>query len=172
MERSGSESEPEPESKKTRTGVLIPRSKKRFSNEEDAMPVKRMSEGPAGDSADCAFWMVSGSKAPNEHTMDTDKIPVEDSRNSGVTGKNSLDSQTSSSRNTNSAHDMTNENEFQWPHNVDADVFHALPHELKKELIEGWRMGKNEVSSASQCKQVTLHSKPKQKSILQYFIPK
>ncbi|PNF25733.1 hypothetical protein B7P43_G14157 [Cryptotermes secundus] len=162
MERSGSESEPEPESKKARTELLIPRSKTRFSNEEDA----------TGDSADCALWMVSKSKAPNEQTLDTDRISVEHSSNSGVTGKISLESQTSSSRSTNSVHGMTNENEFQCPHNVDADVFHALPHELKKELIEAWRIGKNEVSSTSQGKQDTFHSKPKQKSILQYLIPK
>lgn len=172
MERSGSESEPEPESKKTRTALLIPRSKKRFSNEDDAMPAKRMSEGPAGDSADCALWMVSGSKSPNEQILDTHTIHVEHSSNSGVTGKIFLDSQTNSSIISNTVHDMTDEKDFRWPHNVDADVFHALPHELKKELIEAWRMGKGEVSSASQSKQVTLHSKPKQKSILQYFIPK
>jgi DNA polymerase iota len=172
MERSGSESEPEPESKKTRTELLIPRNKKRFSSEDDAMPVKRMSEGLSGDSAGCALWMVSGSKSPNEQTLDTHKIPMEDSNSSEVKGKMFLDAQTNSSGSSNTVHDMTNENEFCCPHNVDEDVFHALPHELKKELIEAWRMETTEVLSASQSKQATLHSKPKQKSILQYFIPK
>jgi DNA polymerase iota len=166
LERSDSESEPKPESKRSRTEP-IPRSGKRFSNEEDSICVEQVSGGPAGDSADCALWMVTGSESPNEQTLNTQKIPVEHSSNSVVTRKMSRESQTNSGRSS----IMTNDNEFQWPHNVDADVFHALPHELKMELIEAWRMGTN-VSSASQSTQVPVHSRPKQKSILHYFLPK
>jgi DNA polymerase iota len=169
MERSDSDCEPEPESKRARTELLIQRSKKQFSSEEDAIPVKQMSEGPAVDSAHCSLWMVSGSESSNEQTCDTHKIPVEHSSNSVVTEKISLESQTNS-RSSNAVCNMIKVDEFQSPHNVDADVFHALPQELKKELIEAWKMETN-VSSASQSTQGTLHSNPKQKSILQYFLP-
>jgi DNA polymerase iota len=169
MERSDSDCELEHESKRARTGLLIQRSKKQFSSEDDTMPVKQMSEGPAGNSADCALCMVSGSESPNEQTLDTHKIPVGRSNSSVVTENISFESQTNSSSSS-AVCDMINIDEFQSPHNVDADVFHALPHELKKELIEAWRMDTS-VSSASQSTQGTLHSKPKQKSILQYFLP-
>jgi DNA polymerase iota len=159
MGKSGSESEPEPSPKKSRTGCRFAQSKKRFSSEDDFAPNKRISEDSSSDSVDGAMWEDSESKS-NEQ---------EQSTSSGIIGTASLDSQMNSCSSSDVMHDVADE-KFQCPHNVDADVFYALPHELKKELMDTWRMERNKTSPVSQSKQVTLPAKPKQKSILQYFI--
>jgi len=167
MERLGSESEPEQSPKKIRTDLGFPKSKKRFLSKEDAVPNKQMSEGLVGDSIDSLLQEDSESKSPNEQELYTQKTPVEESTTSGATGKISFDSQITSCLSPSAVYDVA---KYQCPNNVDADVFHALPLELKNELIEAWRMGRNGTSQVSQSKQITLHAKPKQKSILQYFI--
>jgi DNA polymerase iota len=170
MEKSDSEPEPEPSPKKSRTDFWFTRSKRRFSSEDDSVPNKLISEGSSGDSVDNAVWEDSGLKALNEQELDTQKIPVVESTSSGVTGTISLDSQMNICRSSDAVLDVANEDKFQCPHNVDADVFCALPHELKKELMDAWSIERNKTSPVSQYKKTTLHAKPKQKSILQYFI--
>jgi DNA polymerase iota len=169
MNKSGSESEPEPSPKKSRPGFWFTRSEKKFSNEDDSVPNRLMTAGSSGHTVDSAVWEDSGLKSLNECEMDTQKIPVEESTSSGVTGTISHDSQMNICS-TDAVLDVANEDMFCCPHDVDADVFRALPHELKKELIDAWRTERNKTSPVFESKQATLHAKPKQKSILQYFI--
>lgn len=162
VEKSDSESEPEPSPKKSRTG------KKRFSSEDDSLPNKLISEGSSGDYVDNAVWEDSGLKSLNEQELVTQKILAEEST-SGITGTISLDSRMNACRSSNAVLDVAND-EFQCPHNIDVDVFHALPHDLKKELMGAWRIGRDKTSPVSLSKETMLHAKPKQRSILQYFI--
>lgn len=164
-----SDLEPEPSPKKTRRDFVCSRSNVQFSNEEEDVPIRMMCEGPSGDSVDNALWADRGLESHNEQTVGIQTIPLVGSTSSGVTRKCPVDSQMSSCS-SDTAHDVSNDIEFHCPHNVDADVFCALPHELKKELMHAWRIERNETSPISQSKKVTLCTKPKQTSIYQYLI--
>jgi DNA polymerase iota len=169
MERSDLEREPEPSPKKTRRNFVCSRSDMQFSSEEEVLPFQWMCESPSGDSVENVVWVDRKSESHNEQECGIQRIPVVESTSSGVTRTFSVDSQMSSCT-SDIVYDMATDAEFYCPHNVDADVFYALPHELRKELMDAWRTERNEMSPISQSKKVTLCTKPKQTSIYQYLI--
>lgn len=171
MEKSDLESETEPSPKKTRRDFVCSRSSvKSSSEEEEDLPVRLMCEGALGDSIDSGVLCADrGSECHNEQTVGMQRMSVVESTSSRVTRQCAVDSQMSSCS-SDTVRDVSNDVEFRCPHNVDADVFCALPHELKKELMDAWRTERSETSPISQSKKVTLGTKPKQTSIYQYLI--
>jgi hypothetical protein len=140
-----------------------------FSAEEEDVPIRLMCGGTSGNSVDDAVWVDRGSESHNKQKFGTQRIPVVESTRSAVTRKCPVDSQMSRCS-SDTVHDVSNDNEFHCPRNVDADVFCALPHELKKELMNAWKIERNETPSISQSKKLTSCNKPKQTSIYHYLI--
>ena len=169
MEKSDLESEPEPSPKKTRRDFVCSRSNMQFSIEEEDVPIRLIYEDTSGNSVDNAVWVDRGSESHNKQKFGTQRIPVVESTRSALTRKCPVDSHLSRCS-SDTTHDVSNDIEFHCPHNVDADVFCALPHELKKELMDAWKIERNETSPISQSKKVTSCNKPRQTSIYHYLI--
>ena len=149
IERSGSESEPEPSPKKNRTHFLFSRSKKRPSSEEDeSSPNKRLSETDSGDSVMLQDFRELNSSIEN-------KLDI------GATEENAMSI----------SHEPNSTDMFQCPHNVDQEVFSALPQELKNELLEAWKLEKTGLWAVPQSK-IAINVRPKQKPITEFFIKK
>jgi DNA polymerase iota len=168
IEKSDLDSEPEPSLKKTRRDFVCSRSNMQSSIEED-VPITLICEGTSGDSVDDARWVDRGSESYNKQTFGIQRMPVAESTRSAVASTCPVDSQMSRCS-SDTVHDVSNDIEFHCQHNVDADVFYALPYELKKELMDAWKIERNEAPQISQSKKLTSCNKPKQMSIYHYLI--
>ncbi|KAJ9582836.1 hypothetical protein L9F63_022795 [Diploptera punctata] len=146
IERSGSESEPEPSPKKTRKFLYFPRCKKRPSEEGDeSSPNKKLLEVDSSESLMLQDLSEPESSIENkleESEMEEDPI-------------------------ISTSKEKQNTDFFECPHRVDKEVFKALPPELKNELLEAWEVEKTKMLS-----KIPNGAKSKQKSITEYFITK